>query len=533
VLTKEKTTYLFFSLILISIVVFIIVLFRTAWVGDDAYITFRSVENFIHGYGPTFNIDERLQNFTHPLWFFLLSGLNAVTQRIGALNAWGQMYFVSVYLSMALSLSAVLIVVFGIARSLKGALLALIILTVSKVFVDYSTSGLENALSYFLLAVFLYIFLRAGPVSSWKLFWLALLAGLATFNRMDTLLIYLPALAWVIWSFNPRFKALLLALAGFVPFFLWEIFSVFYYGFPFPNTAYAKLNTGITRWALIRQGFHYYASSARLDPLILLALAGAIVWFLWKGSSKARLITVGVVLYLVYILWIGGDFMGGRFFAVPLLAMVALLATQQYSSRLIYAGLVSGVLLIGLFNPRSPIRSRLDYGIEGLASPLLNIDGHGVADERAFYYPRMGLMSQLTEKAIPGSNYSGRKWVYDPNDAIRIKLVGLLGVIGYQFGPNVHVVDRFALADPLMPRLRLVNTQNWRIGHFKHVIPAGYLVTLQTGANQIEDPGLAAYYDKLRLVTRGDLWDRQRWVEIFKLNTGQYDHLIEAFNNNY
>ena len=84
-----------------------------------------------------------------------------------------------------------------------------------------------------------------------------------------------------------------------------------------------------------------------------------------------------------------------------------------------------------------------------------------------------------------------------------------------------------------MPRLRLENTQNWRIGHFKHVTPAGYLDTLQTGADQIEDPGLATYYDKLRLVTRGDLWDRQRWVEIFKMNAGQYDHLIEAFNNNY
>ena len=48
----------------------------------------------------------------------------------------------------------------------------------------------------------------------------------------------------------------------------------------------------------------------------------------------------------------------------------------------------------------------------------------------------MGLMSQLTEKAMPGANFSGRKWVYDPNEAIRIKLVGVLGVIGYQFGPS-------------------------------------------------------------------------------------------------
>ena len=44
------------------------------WVGDDAYITYRVVWNFVHGYGPTFNPDERVQAFTHPLWMLMLTG---------------------------------------------------------------------------------------------------------------------------------------------------------------------------------------------------------------------------------------------------------------------------------------------------------------------------------------------------------------------------------------------------------------------------------------------------------------------------
>ena len=50
------------------------VILQNAWVSDDAYITFRVIENFIAGYGPNFNIGERVQVYTHPLWMVLLAG---------------------------------------------------------------------------------------------------------------------------------------------------------------------------------------------------------------------------------------------------------------------------------------------------------------------------------------------------------------------------------------------------------------------------------------------------------------------------
>ena len=40
---------------------FAIVLVRTAWIGDDAYITFRTIDNFVHGYGLRWNVAEREQ----------------------------------------------------------------------------------------------------------------------------------------------------------------------------------------------------------------------------------------------------------------------------------------------------------------------------------------------------------------------------------------------------------------------------------------------------------------------------------------
>ena len=43
-------------------------LVRTAWLSDDAYISFRAADNILNGYGPVWNVGERVQAFTHPLW---------------------------------------------------------------------------------------------------------------------------------------------------------------------------------------------------------------------------------------------------------------------------------------------------------------------------------------------------------------------------------------------------------------------------------------------------------------------------------
>ena len=48
------------------------VFLKNAWVVEDAYIIFRSVEQVFAGNGPVWNPHERVQAFTSPLWFGLL-----------------------------------------------------------------------------------------------------------------------------------------------------------------------------------------------------------------------------------------------------------------------------------------------------------------------------------------------------------------------------------------------------------------------------------------------------------------------------
>jgi len=54
-----------------------------------------------------------------------------------------------------------------------------------------------------------------------------------------------------------------------------------------------------------------------------------------------------------------------------------------------------------------------------------------------------------------------------------------------------------AVAEAIVARLPADDNADWRIGHFVRRPPAGYMATLQMGVNQIEDPDLARYYDRL------------------------------------
>ena len=140
----------------------LMVILRSAWVSDDAYITFRTIDNFVHGYGLRWNIDERVQSYTHPLWMFVI----AVIYRLS-----GEPYFTSIGVSIAFSMGAAFVLVSHIATGWRAMSLALLTLIFSKAFVDFSTSGLENPLTYFLLAAFFACYFVLGEASSASACW--------------------------------------------------------------------------------------------------------------------------------------------------------------------------------------------------------------------------------------------------------------------------------------------------------------------------------------------------------------------------
>src|SRR5262249_61692020 len=99
---------------------------------------------------------------------------------------------------------------------------------------------------------------------------------------------------------------------GLTPVIAWEVFSFVYYGSFVPNTAYAKLSNGIALSALLHQGFVYLVDSASHDPLTLLTIGASLVMTWRLGTRRDWALAAGAVLYLLYVIWVGGDFMSGR-----------------------------------------------------------------------------------------------------------------------------------------------------------------------------------------------------------------------------
>ena len=503
------------KLIIPMLAIFIALLVQTSWVEEDAFITLRTSDNLIHGYGLRWNVDERVQTFTNPLWMFLLAGAHTFIQNP---------YITLILVSSAVSVMAVFVLLANIPQNNFGLLLAFAILTLSKSFVDYSTSGMENPATHLLAIGFAALYFRADkPLSEKNLFFLSLFAGLAIFNRMDTLIFYLPTLIFLFLN-QPNRRTLLIIFAGFAPFILWEIFSIIYYGFPIPNTYYAKMNTGIPLNESAAQGVLYFINSLGWDPITLTIVFSALALTFISRHREESLIALGIALYLGYIIYIGGDFMSGRFFSTPLLLSVALLVRRvEASSTLEKYIWISLVLLLGLI--LAPLKSYTNP----LESDLVTFDNTtDIADERFGYYrfTNLLLLSRREDLALyPFAEYG----LELRNKKIKVAVFSGIGMTGYFAGPNTHLIDELGLGDPLLARLKPKDIEHWQIAHFKRDIPAGYENTIANGENQIKDPALAEYYDKLHLITSGDLWTTERWEAIWKMNTGQYDHLLETY----
>lgn len=501
---------------------------KLAWVSDDALITMRTVDNLVAGYGAVWNVGERVQAYTHPLWMLVLTAVYAPLRDV---------YAAPLVAGLLCTAAAAAVLALGVARSAVGAVVALATLACSKAFVEYSTSGLENPLSHLLIALILWLYL-GRPTTPRSLLKLSLAVGLLALNRQDMLLLAGPPLA--VAALAPGAPAARAALAGggrrwgaaarallsparlaavalgLAPLGLWTLFSLFYYGFPFPNTAYAKLNTGLGAGELVPQGLLYLLNALEFDPLAPLAIGLGAALPLVRRDWWAAAASAGIALYLAYVVRIGGDFMSGRFVTGPLMASACLIAALLPAATRLYA-LAAAAALLGALNPRGALLADSDrYG-----GPQVRA---GIADERYFYGPHAALAQLGREGPFQTQRYQAAGRAARAQPVIATEPIGFYGLVA---GREGYVVDTLALSDPLLARLPARFDTRWRIGHFRRAVPAGYLETAAGERNLLADPGLAAYYDALRLITRGDLLDPARLAAIWRINTGGYEHLID------
>src|SRR5271157_1736010 len=492
-----------------------IVLIRTAWVDDYAYGTFRTIVNFMANQGLVYNPGERVQVFSHPLWLFFLAVID---------NYYHDFYYASLGISIVISIAAVIILARWVSVSTISATIGISILVLSRAFVDYSTSGLENPLSHLLVILFLVLYFSKTPTVR-RLFFLSLVAELGTLNRLDAILLFLPALIYSFWKIRSK-QAIIAVVLGFLPMIIWEAFSLFYYGFPFPNTFYTKLNTGIPVAEMSQQGLFYLYNSINTDPLTMIAIIGGITVALLDRNLCHILIALGIFLYLMYVVGIGGDYMAGRFLTIPLVAAVGIIVNRPMGARAEYFIILGVVAILGLTVPYPTLTSGDNYG----AGWQSYVDRWGISDARAEYYQGAGLLSTKRYLDMP-NNALVQKGLEIQRSGQTIYETDSIGFTGFYAGRGVHIIDTRGLADPLLARLNPASKVYWTMAEFTRSVPAGYAETISSGKNEIANKDLAEYYDKLSLVVSGRLTDPRRLLEIWKLNFGYYDPLIKAYED--
>ena len=487
---RTATPWVRRSLVALPVLIVLIGGWSHRWVADDAYIDIRVVGNVLSGHGPVFNVGERVEVFTNPIWVGILA---AVRGTLGMLpTAWW-----AVLLDLAGTASGVALSVAGSARlgRRRGASLVvpagMLCLVCLDVMWDFATSGLETGLIFLWLGALWWLLVRRLDTGRGTTV-LALLAGLGPFIRPDLGLVSIVAvagLALLVLRSPSEHDRRGIAVAAFLlpPLFL-ELLRAAYFGMLLPNTALTK--SAFTPWP--SQGLRYLLDT--LAPTwiwIPFAILGALAvrrgarW--WGDADRLSVAIVAVPILAgladgAYVVLIGGDFMHGRMLlpGLFLVASVLWLDPTDRLESLLPIG-VAAFCLIALVGIRYPVR---------LIAP------DGISNERSFYIAVSGSPHPISTQdyrhsltAISGRKLSGlavqtaagttRVFVYSTTPLVRswdlvpgkrivpARLVApadTIGINGITTGSRVYLFDLLSLANPIGSHLERP-APNGRPGH--------------------------------------------------------------------
>ncbi|MCX7952446.1 MAG: hypothetical protein N2654_02265 [Deltaproteobacteria bacterium] len=472
-----------------------ILFIKLFWLSDDAFIVFRTIKNFLEGQGLVFNAHERVQAYTSPLWLFYLVPFFWMFDTPGFSAFFAHLVLLFCFLRVFFNenVSAITIVASGILLALCNA------------YTEYTSSGLENLLLYFLV---IKLFAKTeNQEFNWLFF---LLAGFVFLTRFDAFLFCLYPLFEALRKLGAR--RFLKGLVMLFPVVIWIAFSTLYYGFPFPNTYYAKLSTGIPFTQYVMQGFVYLIDLVMHDPVS----AFVMVFFIACYVKKNLPLVLTVLIHMGYVVSIGGDFQTGRFLGTEV--VISCFYIQRLIGALNRNSLVlitSICILLNLANKYSVFD--FDQKWEDIV-----IRQSGIAPERLWYVIR--------DRSFDNFRRDHPLFFEDPwkvsQESAPVIVEDTAGLLSY-IAPKTHFIDVFALTDPLLSKLPVIDTKNWRIGHFSRRLPLGYLKTLETKENHLAEESLRNYYDQLLLVVRGRIFSLERMLAIMRLNGGVLDKYLE------
>ncbi len=522
--SEELNRYRFFA-----ILIFIVIVTMLAWQSDDSYHAYIMAKNLVDGNGFVYNIGQRATASSCPLYTLVIAAAYFVIR---------DMFFVSLLVNIVFSGVSFGILIRSFCKTKKQIIFCSLVLIGSASFVSYTTSGLENSMLFLLGAIFMKRYFSSERYDAKNMFILAVLVALLAMTRMDSVLIFVPMALYVYLTKRDGVsfgKAVGIGVLGLLPFVLWEIFATWYYGFPFPNTAYAKLGTNIALKDYIVRGIRYYLNAAVCDPIILIVPLFVMIAALSVKKSQYIACMAGPLLYGIYLLYIGGDFMMGRHFT--LMFFISVICYMDIKNRE-FSELGRGASLHHMFTG-FVIAALLFTGTSHVITGQFlfgSTFGSPISDERAGYFNTSSLFNNVYSLVKTGDLCIRNTWNEDSEQELRDNnlpggiLENVPGIVKY-YNNDLYLNDLYALGDPYLAHLPAVHEPGWRIGHMWRDTPVGYknLVRYKLGADSIENPDAREYYRIIDEITRGPLFDKDRMIKVININLGKYDYMVDNY----
>lgn len=312
------------------------------FIQDDAFTSLRYVQNFVDGNGLVFNIGERVEGYTNFLWVLLLSAVSFLAHALN-LNLPLVAQVLSTLFGVLLLVSTYLLAKKIIAKNYSGSIIssllalsapAMVLFTTP--FIYWSVSGMETPLFVSLTLLSVYYFIDYEEQGKRNAF--VIVSVLNSFLRPEGMFFFILLMSFKLiknffsaeefklskkikLSFDSSIKKSLIIYA--VPVIAYIIFRLLYYGYPFPNTFYAK--TEFTTQFLTR-GWNYYINFLEEYLLFGLFYVPVLIQLMRSKTNAKENILIGFALvYTITIIVIGGDVLPVNRFFLTIMPMLFIL----------------------------------------------------------------------------------------------------------------------------------------------------------------------------------------------------------------
>jgi len=278
---------------------------------DDAFISFRYVDNYLAGGGLVFNIGEQVEGYTNFLWVILLTLAVKAGFELGVAARWLGLVFSAGTVVVTVYLARRLLADQRPVWAVAGSLIAGLWVALNPAVHYWSVAGLETGMFLFLVTLAIQRFV-AGSSLGWPLL------VLASLTRPEGGLVFATAYAWYLARDLSKIKQrwwqpLLFYAAPLLPF---AVFKLVYYGSIFPNPFFAKTGFSPDYWksglGYIWLYFQHLALWGAVPVLLLIGLVRSG----WK--SKLALPAILWLVFALYIVAVGGDVLHAHRFFVPI-----------------------------------------------------------------------------------------------------------------------------------------------------------------------------------------------------------------------